>query len=519
MRLHAHLGLPRGQLAWIAAELSSASVERIRSTDVGAPAVLIDGGARLEGRDLLERLGHDLGGEEGASVDDVAALVARIESMESPRDEDDYAQGFATIFDELDELEQRLGGQRFLRGGSRPTLADWFLWCVLLRFDAVYYPLYKLNRTRLVDLPNLSGYLRDLWQQGPGVSSLDWQAIKAEHFLRDVPINHRRILPRGGIPDLALPHDRDRFVDRDAAEAVQERPGAPVLPGAFVRKVSGHRDWITADGSSDFPAEDGRYHVYVANNCPWCHRVALTRSLLHLDDVVSMDVLFYRRDPDRGWQFAPDEPGCTPDTVHGHRYIQQLYERVGSKETSVPVLYDRRTDRIVSNESAEIIRMFDQAFGDRGSGALYPGGLYPSEHRATIDELNAWIYTDVNNGAYKAGFATSQAAYDAASATFFAALARLDRRLGTRRFLCGDVITEADVRLFPTIFRFDHVYFTRFRLNVRMVRDHTHLHRWLRDMNAIDEVRAASNLDHCKKGYFGRTGNGIVPLGPAFEGP
>lgn len=520
MRLYANLGLPRGQLAWIAADLGGEVVERFADSPDG-PAVLRVGEERLLGRDLLKRLGIEIDEVSAASMAEVAALLEIIEGAESPTDEEDYAAKFHAVFEMLDQLEQRLDRQRFIGGGERPTIADWFLWCVLLRFDAVYYPLYKLNRTRVVDMPNLSGFLRDLWQQGVGVSSLDWAAIKAEHFLRDVPINHRRIVPRGGVPDLALGHDRDRFADDDDAKAVEESPGAPVLPGAFVRKQSGHRDWITADGASGFPAEAGRYHLYVANNCPWCHRVALTRSLLHLDEAVTMDVLFYRRDPDRGWQFAPNEPGCTPDTVFGHRYIQQLYERVGSRETSVPVLYDRETDRIVSNESAEIIRMLDQAFGDRRTSALYPEGLYPAKHRASIDELNAWIYTDVNNGAYKAGFAKSQAAYDAASAAFFAALARLDRRFEGRRFLCGDVLTEADVRLFPTVFRFDHVYFTRFRLNDRMVRDLEHLHRWLREMNDVEEVRAASNLEHCKKGYFGRTGNGIVPLGPdfGFEAP
>jgi glutathionyl-hydroquinone reductase len=522
-RLYANLGKPRDQLAWIlAATTDRVPVEPKQDGppmpsdgDERVTAHIVAGGATpviRRGDDVVPGL-EVVDSEETAGVQQVLDdLLAPIEALAEPADEHAYAQGFATVFDELDRYDKLLATRRFLAGGSAPTAADWALWCVLLRFDPIYYPLYKLNRTRVADMPELTGYLRDLWQLGQATDSVDFLAMKQAHFWVDALINHRRILPRGGEPDLAAPHDRAERFAADVSRAVEEQAGAPVLPGAFVRGRSAHRDWITADGSSAFLAEPGRYHIYIANNCPWCHRVALARSLRHLESVVTMDVLFYRRDPERGWQFAPDEPGCTDDRIFGHRFIKELYERLDSEETSVPLLYDRQSARIVNNESAEIIRMLDQAFGAFSSGPE----LYPPEHRETIDALNAWIYTDINNGAYKAGFARSQAAYDAAYARFFAAIDRLDRRLADHRFLCGDTITEADLRLFPTIYRFDHVYYTRFRLNERMVRDAVHLHRWLVDMVAIPEVSAASNLDHCRKGYFGRTGNGMVPLGPAF---
>jgi putative glutathione S-transferase len=282
-----------------------------------------------------------------------------------------------------------------------------------------------------------------------------------------------------------------------------------------VRKRSGHRDAVTVEGGTKYPAEAGRYHLYIANNCPWSHRTALARSLKCLEDVVSMDVLLYRRDPEHGWQFCETEPGCTPDTVNGSRYLREIYEGVGSNEKSVPVLWDRKTGTIVSNESAEIIRMFDRAFAVLTTSEFE---LYPDDLAAQIDRLNVFTYHAINNGAYKAGFAAGQEAYEAAYHTFFRALELIDQMLRGRRFLLGARLTEADVRLFPTIFRFDAVYYTRFNLNERMVRDIPSLHRWLQAMLDIPAVRRASNLDHCRKGYFGRSGNNIVPLGPRSAG-
>ncbi len=271
---------------------------------------------------------------------------------------------------------------------------------------------------------------------------------------------------------------------------------------------------MSADPNSLFPAEPGRYRLYVANNCPWCHRVTLVRSLKQLQALISLDTLYYRRNAEHGWQFRPDLPGFDKDSQYGHRFITELYKKVGSKERSVPVLFDKKTETIVSNESADIVRMLNSAFSAHAPTTI---DLYPEGLRDEIDQLNAWIYDAINNGAYKAGFTASQAAYERAYHKFFAAFEQLDQRLATRRFLTGVAITEADVRLFPTAFRFDHVYYIRFKLNKRMLRDYRHLYRWLRDMMHWPGIAEASNLEHARQGYFGRTGNNLVPSGPSFQ--
>ncbi|MEL6759635.1 MAG: glutathione S-transferase C-terminal domain-containing protein, partial [Myxococcota bacterium] len=195
----------------------------------------------------------------------------------------------------------------------------------------------------------------------------------------------------------------------------------------------------------------------------------------------------------------------------GYRYVRELYERIESSEKSVPILWDKKRKTIVNNESAEIIRMFDAAFD---SLAPETATLVPEELENQINRLNAFTYHAINNGAYKAGFSSSQDAYEAAHQRLFEALDVVEEMLRGRRFLLGTRLTEADVRLFPTIFRFDAVYFTRFNLDARQIRDLPNTQRWLEHMLAIPEIASASNLDHARKGYFGRTGNELVPLGP-----
>jgi len=427
------------------------------------------------------------------------------------RDPDVYATNYENYFNAMDALDRELDARRFLLGGDSPSAADQWFAALLYLSESVFYDLYKLNRQRLEDFSNLAHYLRDVFGDRAFRGSIDFDALKRHYYLESELINPKRRIPLGSI-DLDGPHDRAlRFTVGAGESAIEEDHTKRAQNGEWKRKTSGHRHRITADGASGFAAERGRYHLYIANNCPWCHRTALARKLKGLDDVISMDVLYYRRDPDRGWQFKPDEPGCTPDTQFGYETIRELYERVGSTETSVPVLWDRETQTIVSNESAEIIRMFEEGFGKFSDGTPE---LYPAALRLQIDRINTFTYHGINNGAYKAGFADSQDAYEAAYRIFFDALEMLDHMLRGRRFLLGDSMTEADVRLFPTIFRFDSVYFTRFDLNERMVRDVPSLSRWLGEMLAIPEIVAASNLDHCRKGYFGRTGNNIVPLGP-----
>lgn len=300
--------------------------------------------------------------------------------------------------------------------------------------------------------------------------------------------------------------------------------------GEFVRGVSGFRHAI---GDPDFPPEPGRYHLFVALNCPWCHRVTLARAARGLEGAISMDVAFPNRTGDDDpagpglWTFAPDRiatltgaplPECTPErgTGAGLRLVTEIYRRAGSEERSLPILYDTRTHRIVSNESAEIVRMLDshaQALGaDASAGRLYPDdpGL-----RAEIDALNARIYTTINNGAYKAGFSSDQAVYADAFAAYFETLDWLESRLSDGRpYLTGDAFTEADLRLFPTLYRHDPVYMIRMKLNAARILDHPHLWRWLCRVHGRPGLAAAGSLVHCRQGYFGRSWNGTIPLGP-----
>ena len=451
--------------------------------------------------------------EDAPLIARVDKLLAAITEAGRAREASEYADAFGRVFTELDAWDTQLASQRFLLGGASPSRADFWLYTILIRFDAVFYGLYKCNLRRIDDYAHLSGYVRDVHHVGALEDTVDFDAIKKHYYQADEGINPRLLVPMGA-PDMQSPHDRMRFDAGGLAQVgTQEDQHKRRGKGEWVRKTSGHRDWITRDGSSGFKAEPGRYHLYVANNCPWCHRVTLARKLKKLDDIVSMDVLFYRRNPERGWQFRPEEPGCTVESLYGYRFLKEIYERVGSNETSAPVLFDKKTETIVNNESAEIIRMFNDAFSDHTDAH----DLYPADLAAQIDQLNGWIYTDINNGAYKAGFARTQEAYEAAYERLFAALERLDRILDTRRFVAGDRLTLADVRLFPTIFRFDHIYYTRFRLNKRMVREYGNLFRWARDVYHQKGVAEASNLDHARMGYFGRTGNNLVPLGPELD--
>ena len=303
--------------------------------------------------------------------------------------------------------------------------------------------------------------------------------------------------------------------------------------GEFVRGVSAFRSRL---GDPKFPAEPGRYHLFVAFNCPWCHRVTLARNVLGLQDSVTMDVAFPNRTeeddpagPNR-WQFAPNRvatltgaplPECTLETGtgEGYRLVQDIYAAEGSSEHSVPILYDKQTRRIVNNESAEIVRMLDNHARSLGSTLatdelpiLYPG---EPDLRAEIDELNTLIYVTINNGAYKAGFSSDQAIYAAAYEAYFDTLEKLNVGLSDgRRFLTGDTFTEADLRLFPTLFRHDPVYYVRMKLNGAKILDYPHLWRWLCRVHALPGVADSNSLDHCRQGYFGRSWNRTIPLGP-----
>ena len=318
----------------------------------------------------------------------------------------------------------------------------------------------------------------------------------------------------------------DASVQEDQSDAAARR-----ARGEFVRGVSGFRHAI---GDPDFSAEPGRYHLFVALNCPWCHRVTLARSVLGLRDSITMDVAYPNRTGENDpagpnlWEFNPDRvatltgaplPECTPETGTGHSYrlAKEIYRAEGSDEQSLPILYDKQADRIVNNESAEILGMLNAAAGSLAS-TLTDGDrhdLYPAHLRDEIDELNALIYTGINNGAYKAGFSSDQSVYAAAFEAYFEALDQLEDRLSDGRpFLTGPTFTEADLRLFPTLYRHDPVYYVRMKLNGARILDYPHLWRWLCRVHSLPGVADSGSLIHCRQGYFGRSWNGVVPLGP-----
>ena len=288
--------------------------------------------------------------------------------------------------------------------------------------------------------------------------------------------------------------------------------------GAFVRQASAFRDRVTADGSSAFPAEAGRYHLYVSLACPWAHRTVIVRMLKGLEDVISLSVVDPLRD-ERGWRFGPDFPD---PLEHGWGYLSEAYAATDPAfdgRVTVPTLWDTATGRVVNNESADILVMLNEefdAFATRPDLDLYPAALRPE-----IDELNAWVYDAINNGVYKSGFAATQEAYDAAVHPLFAALERADERLATRRYLFGAEPTLADWRLFTTLVRFDAVYVTHFKCNLRRIADFTHLSGYLRDLYQQPGVAATVDFDHIKRHYFmthpSINPTRIVPAGPLLD--
>jgi glutathionyl-hydroquinone reductase len=295
--------------------------------------------------------------------------------------------------------------------------------------------------------------------------------------------------------------------------------------GRFERKPSSFRNWVTCDGSpgptgtGGFPAERGRYHLYVSLACPWAHRTLIMRRLKGLENAVSLSVVHWRM-RERGWTFAPG-PCVTGDPVNGAETLSQVYLAVDPRFTgrvTVPVLWDKTRRTIVSNESAEIIRMFNSAF--EGVGAT-PGDYYPEPLRAQIDDLNTRIYREVNNGVYRAGFATTQAAYEEAVVTLFEALDWLEGRLSESCFLTGDRLTEADIRLFTTLVRFDAVYHGHFKCNLRRVADYPALWRFVREIYNLPNVSETVNLHHIKHHYYEShttiNPTGVVPLGPVID--
>lgn len=295
--------------------------------------------------------------------------------------------------------------------------------------------------------------------------------------------------------------------------------------GRFHRPDTPFRNWVTADGSpgpsgsGGFAAETGRYHLYVSLACPWAHRTLILRRLKGLEPLIGLSVVHWRMG-EQGWTFA-EGPGVVPDPIHHASFLHQVYTAAVPNHTgrvTVPVLWDRRTGGIVSNESADILRMFNSAFDDVGAR---PGDYSPVELRGEIDALNARIYDTVNNGVYKAGFATTQAAYEEAIGPLFETLDWLEQRLAGQRYLVGGRLTEADIRLFTTLVRFDAVYYGHFKCNLRRLADYPRLWAYTRDLYQTPGVAETVDFRHIKGHYYQshRTINptGIVPLGPLLD--
>jgi putative glutathione S-transferase len=296
--------------------------------------------------------------------------------------------------------------------------------------------------------------------------------------------------------------------------------------GKFVRSTAGFRNWITADGSAGpsgqggFEAESGRYHLYVSHACPWAHRTLIFRALKGLTDHISVSVVH----PDMlngGWSFDDAWDGATGDTLYGLPFARDIYIKADpqvSGRVTVPILWDKKRETIVSNESSEIIRMFNSAFnGLTGNTDDY----YPDELRTEIDAVNERVYHDINNGVYKSGFATTQDAYDSAVNTLFDALDWVEARLATQRYLTGDRVTEADWRLLTTLLRFDLVYHLHFKCNRSRITDFPNLWAYTRDLFQTPGVADITNFDHIVRHYHYShetiNPHRIIPINPTID--
>jgi len=295
--------------------------------------------------------------------------------------------------------------------------------------------------------------------------------------------------------------------------------------GSFVRPDAKIRNWVTAtgepgpSGEGGFKAEAGRYHLYIANSCPWAHRAIIFRRLKGLEDMISVSVV-NAISGGNGWTFE-DGHGVVADPEFGAQFLYEIYQRSDSTYTgqvTVPTLWDKTQKKLVSNESSEIIRMFNSEFDDIGATE---GDYYPRELRAEIDAVNELVYGAINNGVYRVGFATSQDAYEEAYRKLFDALDQLEERLSSRTFLVGEQLTEADWRLFTTLVRFDYVYYGAFRCNKRRIIDYPHLWRFVRQLYAMPGIADTTDVWSIKAHYYASgkllKQTQIVPLGPDID--
>jgi len=300
-----------------------------------------------------------------------------------------------------------------------------------------------------------------------------------------------------------------------AAEA--QFPDEQGEDGSFQRQEDAFRDWVKADGSTPYAPAPGRYHLYVSLACPWAHRTILARRLKGLEDVIGMTVVDPIRNESDGWAFSGNEP----DPVNGFSLLKEAYlasDPAYTGRVTVPVLWDRETGRIVSNSDDDLLRMLNREFDAFTDAAL---DLVPEARREEIDRLNDRIYETINDRVYRAGFATTQSAYENAVLALFAMLDELEERLGSTRYLFGPDPLETDWRLFVTLIRFDAVYHGHFKCNLRRIADYPNLHGYLRDLYQIPGVAETVDFNHIKRHYYVTHDDinptGIVPLGPVLD--
>ena len=295
--------------------------------------------------------------------------------------------------------------------------------------------------------------------------------------------------------------------------------------GRFIRTDSQFRHWVTTDGSAGptgeagFKAEKGRYHLYLSYACPWAHRTLIMRKLKELEDFISVSFV----NPymlEKGWTFE-DYPGVIGDPIHHAKYLYEVYLAADSNysgRVTVPVLWDKQTETIVNNESSEIMRMLNSAFDEIGAK---PGNYSPEEWLEEINKMNKLVYDNVNNGVYKAGFATEQSVYEEEVTRLFETLDKLELHLEDRTYLVGDQLTEADIRLWTTLIRFDPVYFGHFKCNIRPLVDYPNLWYFTRMIYNLEGIAETVNMDHIQHHYYGShptiNPNGIVPVGPELD--
>ncbi|XP_031490654.1 uncharacterized protein LOC116257804 isoform X2 [Nymphaea colorata] len=354
--------------------------------------------------------------------------------------------------------------------------------------------------------------------------------VQEPHLPRSSFSSVQSFLPRlpahiGSLPLLAIALPRSR--SGMARTAMDETTDS----GAFNRSPSTFRNFISRDKSSQFPAEPGRYHLYISYACPWASRCLSFLKLKKLEKAISFSVVkskFERTkesDEHMGWVFptsGSEEPGAEPDPLNGAKSIRELYEIASSNyggKFTVPVLWDKKLGTIVNNESSEIIRMLNTEFNEFAENATLD--LYPSHLQPKIEEVNKWVYDAINNGVYKCGFAKKQGPYEEAVETLYTALNKCEDILSKQRYICGDTLTEADIRLFVTLIRFDEVYVVHFKCNKKVLREYPNLFNYTKDIFQISGMKETVNMGHIKRHYYGSHPSinpfGIIPVGPNVD--